>query len=205
MIRNYNANDFNACIELTSEIWKFKEHYSPVLLADFFQEIYTGLSLAESNFMKVYENNGIVKGFIFGKISNKPVLKTSYSSPLRILLRLLFLPKIKLSRKLRYFNLMLLHEKNRNKVITKKTSEVNLFVLSSDMQGKGIGKKLIYEFINACRKENLQRIILETDSKSNFGFYKHIGFNIIGKFHSPLLQDFSKDDGETYIYELKLN
>jgi hypothetical protein len=44
----------------------------------------------------------------------------------------------------------------------------------------------------------------ESDAESNYGFYEHLGFTIKGSFYSPLLQDFTNNEGKTYIYELML-
>ena len=81
---------------------------------------------------------------------------------------------------------------------------MNLFVVDPESQARGWGRKLINEFIDACKNENIERIVLETDSESNYGFYQHLGFRIKGSFHSPLLKEFSGNTGETYIYELPL-
>ena len=73
-----------------------------------------------------------------------------------------------------------------------------------EYQGKGFGKQLINEFILTCKKEGTLRIILETDAECNYGFYENLGFNHIASFGSPLQKEFSRNSGETFIFELKV-
>ncbi len=96
------------------------------------------------------------------------------------------------------------HEANRKKVLKNSISEVNLFVVDNSMQGKGVGRKLINEFITLCRNEKLPNIILETEKSSNYRFYEHLGFKVIASFDSPMQNHFNGSSGETFIYELTL-
>jgi GNAT superfamily N-acetyltransferase len=96
------------------------------------------------------------------------------------------------------------HDRNRQKVEPWESSEINLFVVDPESQGQGRGKKLINEFIAACKQTGVKRIVLETDEESNYGFYEHQGFRKDGSFFSSFLQEFSNESGETYIYELDL-
>jgi len=158
MIRNYKDTDFEACTELVNKVWQFDQHYEPPELAQLFIEIYTGGSLAASNFSKVVEEESCVKGFIFGKIENRPIPKSEYNGlngQLKILKELFSVPNVSLKAKLSYLNKINTHEVNRRKVENRKSSEVNLFIVDPDFQGSGWGKKLINEFIAICKKEHI--------------------------------------------------
>jgi len=208
MTRDYQKSDFAACQTLVNKVWEFDSHFHPPALSKLFQKIYTGGSLAASNFSRVVDEKGQVKGFLFGKIENKKIPKSEYSGfsgQLKIIFSLFFIPKVTFKAKLAYLNKINTHEINRRTVESRKCSEVNLFVVDPACQGEGWGRRLINEFIEACSKENINRIVLETDSESNLGFYQHLGFNIKGSFHSPLLQEFTGTTGKTYVYELYLN
>lgn len=207
MIRGYKESDFEECQKLVNKVWKFDKHFSPLELSRLFQKIYTGSSLSASNFLRVVDEEGKIMGFIFGKIENKRIPKSGYRGflgQLKLIVSLFFLSGVRLTKKLSYIKIINSHEKNRREVESRECSEVNLFVVDSNSQGKGWGKKLINEFIETCRKENINRIVLETDSESNFGFYQHIGFKIKGSFYSPLLKEFTGNTGNTSIYELYL-
>ena len=51
------------------------------------------------------------------------------------------------------------------------------FCISTDVQGKGYGRKLLNEFINELRNRNITNIYLLTlHGKSTEGFYRRNGF-----------------------------
>jgi ribosomal protein S18 acetylase RimI-like enzyme len=205
MIRDYQPSDFDNCVNLVNKVWEFDKHFSPVELAKLFQRIYTGGSLAESNFRKVVEEKDQLKGFLFGKIENQMIPKSEFSGflgQLKIILKLLSVKGAPFKRKWGYLKKINSHEINRRKVESRRCSEINLFVVDPESQGRGWGKKLINEFMAACQNLDIKRIVLETDRESNFGFYEHLGFKTKGSFYSPLLQEYSGESGETYVFEL---
>jgi hypothetical protein len=78
MIRDFQESDFGDCVHLVNKVWDFDKHFPPLALSELFQQIYTGSSLAESNFQKVVEENGRITGFLFGKIENRPLQKNEF-------------------------------------------------------------------------------------------------------------------------------
>jgi GNAT superfamily N-acetyltransferase len=207
MLRDYQDRDFQECVELVNRVWEFDKHFFPAELADLFARVYTGGSIAASSILKVVEENSRVIGFLFGKVEGQKLYKNEYSGirgQFRLLIRLFKIKSVSLKRKLGYLNKLNTHEINRRKIEPRKCSEVTLFVVDPDSQGKGWGKQLINEFISACKNQQKKRIVLETDKESNLGFYEHLGFESIGTFYSPLLKEFSGLSGDTFIYELLL-
>jgi hypothetical protein len=79
MIRDYQTSDFGDCVNLVNKVWEFDKHFAPPELSQLFQRIYTGSSLSESNFRKVVEENGQIKGFFFGKIENQKLYESEFS------------------------------------------------------------------------------------------------------------------------------
>ncbi len=67
MIREYSSSDYSRCREIVEEVWKFSDVFKPEQLADLFLDVYTGGSLAASNYALVIEEAGRVQGFLFGK------------------------------------------------------------------------------------------------------------------------------------------
>lgn len=207
IIRNYKESDYEDCIKLVNKVWKFDKHFNPPALSQLFQRIYTGGPLSESNFLNVVEEDGQLKGFLFGKIENQELTKDKYSNfagQLKILKRLFSIKGVTFKKKLGYLKKVKLHEINRQKVEPRESSEVNLFVVDPESQGQGWGRKLINEFIAACKTMNVNRIVLETDKESNYGFYEHLCFRIKGSFYSPIQKEYSGVSGDTYVYELYL-
>jgi GNAT superfamily N-acetyltransferase len=207
MIREYETEDFDACVELVNRVWDFDSKFEPQRLAQLFKMIYTAASLSESNFYIVIEEKQNVKGFLFGKAGSSDLYKTEYSGVLgdvKILYQLLFLKEVKIKKKLYYFKIALEHHSNRKKVNPKAVNEVNLFAVNPTSQGKGYGRQLMDTFIDYCRKLGVERITLETDKECNYGFYDHLGFSVKGEFYSPLQKEYSGVSGNTYLYELVL-
>ena len=73
MIRDFQESDFDGCAHLVNKVWDFDRHFPPSELSNLFLRIYTGSSLAESNFKKVVDENGKISGFLFGKVENQPL------------------------------------------------------------------------------------------------------------------------------------
>lgn len=60
MIRKYKESDFLACVEIVNDVWNFDNKFKPRELSEFFKKIYTGGSLAASNYNVVVVEDGIV-------------------------------------------------------------------------------------------------------------------------------------------------
>jgi|TARA_B100001971_G_scaffold212193_1_gene241642 N-acetylglutamate synthase-like GNAT family acetyltransferase len=59
----------------------------------------------------------------------------------------------------------------------RKTLMVEELVVNGDLQGKGLGKKLMMFVEGYCKKNNIKRIWLITGKDASaFGFYKKIGY-----------------------------
>ncbi len=207
MIRDFHENDFPHCARLVDRVWHFTERFKPANLADIYTKIYTASSLAESNFYRVVEEGGTVKGFLFGKCGSRSLfgkaVKSSVS-PAKLFLRFLFLNKVPLKRKLSFLRKIAQHDKNRENVEPHYENEVNLFVVDPGSQGKGYGRTLMMNFIKFCKERKAYRITVETDAESNYGFYEHLGFSLLGTFFSPVQLEYSGTSGESFVYELKL-
>lgn len=94
-----------------------------------------------------------------------------------------------------------------NNVLQDKSSygcEISLFFVSDLARGKGIGKGLMGRFIEYCRENDIQNIILMTDASCNFGFYDHCGFTRVNEVYSEFFGE-SKDEynGFAYAYSVK--
>lgn len=70
-------------------------------------------------------------------------------------------------------------------------SEVNLFILSADLRGKGYGKKLMDRYVQFCKKNALSNAFLWTTPECTYTFYEKYGFQLFRTFKvkSPALKD----------------
>lgn len=207
MFRTYVEQDFSACIEIVNVVWQFDKKFPPPPLSNLFKRMYTGGSLAASNFYIVREEENQVVGFLFGKCGDNPVYRNEYSGiwgNLRFLWQLFAVKDVPIKKKFRYVKIINAHEINRRKVEPSRINEVNLFAVDPAMQGKGYRKLLMSAYIAQCRTLHVSRVTLDTDAACNYRFYEQFGFTMKGRFYSPLQQEYSGSSGESYVYELNL-
>jgi ribosomal protein S18 acetylase RimI-like enzyme len=82
-------------------------------------------------------------------------------------------------------------------------AEVNLIIVDSKHQGKGLGKKLMDRFMKAARDSGCRLVTLYTDDQaSNWRFYEAIGFRKVATFHDGLTSYFVERDAKGIVYVL---
>ena len=207
MLRDYQTSDFDDCIAIVDQVWDFSNRFQPQSLVELFLKIYVGGSLAASNFAAVCEEEGIVKGFLFGNSGRLGLYETEYSGfwgNLAFLRQFLLLKGVPLKKKLFYLKIIGKHEQARTRIESSRDNEVNLFAVAPNTQGKGFGKLLMNEYITFCQNNNARRVTLETDKECNYKFYEHFGFTIKGEFYSALQKEYSGKSGDSFVYELIL-
>ncbi|MFW5776432.1 MAG: N-acetyltransferase family protein, partial [Spirochaetota bacterium] len=208
MIRDYRPADFSACRELVNLVWGFHARFRHVGLSRLLLEFYTRGALAASNYAKVIQRDGVVAGFIFARIETLPTPRFAWAAAVRVAVtagRLIVLPGVRWTKKRALLRMARTHERNRATVDSGQASEVTLFVVHPTLQGEGWGRKLMDGVIAACRAVGASRLVLETDSESNWGFYRHVGFAEKGSFESPLLEEFTGHPGSSWVFEMPLS
>tara|TARA_Y100001960_G_scaffold328633_1_gene417930 strand:+ start:1328 stop:2047 length:720 start_codon:yes stop_codon:yes gene_type:complete len=83
--------------------------------------------------------------------------------------------------------------------------EVNLFIVSPSLQGKGLGRKLMNRYMDFCRCNQLGRVFLWTDNDCNHGFYSKYGFSLYKRFcaYSCYGVKSSTENGMVFSIEVK--
>ncbi|CAF1235663.1 unnamed protein product [Didymodactylos carnosus] len=83
-------------------------------------------------------------------------------------------------------------------------SEINLLVLSKDLQGKGYGRLLMERYIEFCKNDkNIKSIFVWSDISCNYKFYEHYGFRLYKQFYDDRLtahDDNREDKPNAFIY-----
>jgi ribosomal protein S18 acetylase RimI-like enzyme len=199
--REYKESDYAQCEELVNQAWGFDEIFSSEALASFAKLIYTKGSVLGSNYKMVVENQGRVVGFIFGlnENVNKPGRNILFA--LGLLWRLLWIKGNKPEKK-NLLDALNIHQKNRMKVVDRGRSEIVLFVVSKEYQGKGIGKNLWSGFKDTCIESGVESVIVETNKLGASSFYERIGFQHLVNFNSPL-HELATKGGQACMYEYK--
>ncbi len=199
IFREYTEGDYDQCEELVNQSWGFDKIFSPEKLSDFAKLIYTKGSVLGSNYKMVVEAKGRVVGFIFGlnEKSRKPGIHILFR--LNLLWKLLWIKGNKPDKN-DLLNALQIHEKNRTGIVHRGRSEIVLFVVSKEYQGKGIGKKLWAGFRNMCVESGVKSVVVETNKRGASSFYEKIGFVHLVDFNSPL-HEFATKGGQACMYE----
>lgn len=199
LFREYRDGDYEACEELVNQAWGFDNIFSSKALSDIAKHIYTKGSVLGSNYRVVVEVEGNVVGFIFGlnAYSKRPGRNILFG--LGLLWKLMFIKSGKPDKN-DLINALRVHEKNRTDIVDRGMSEIVLFVVSDEYQGKGYGKRLWAGFKKQCMESGVKTIVVETNQFGASGFYERIGFKHLGDFDSPL-HEFATKGGQACIYE----
>jgi len=199
IFREYRDGDYEQCEELVNQAWGFEKIFSPKALSDVAKLIYTKGSVLGSNYKLVVEVDEKVVGFIFGlnEYSKKPGRNILFG--LGVLWKLVRIKDGKPDKN-NLINALKAHEKNRSGIVDRGRSEIVLFVVGNEYQGKGFGNKLWSGFKNQCIKSGVSSIIVETNKLGASSFYERIGFKHLGNFDSPL-HEFATKGGQACMYE----
>ena len=168
--RKYTDSDYALCEELVNRAWNFDTVFRPKEMSEIAKTIYTRGSLTESNYHCIAELNGQVAGFIFGLNENARKPKLHLGLKLSILWNI-FRIKQSTPDKKQLLTAMTEHEKSRSAHVSKRRSEIVLFVVGESHQGKGVGKHLWSGFLKDCQNSSVANIVVETNKKGASSFY----------------------------------
>ncbi len=202
--RELRKEDYDQIKKIINETWNFdsfSDHSGQVRNA---LEIYLRNCLLQQNYSRVALDKGVPVGLILGRINRdfKPLKQIPHLfaliwAGLKFSLRIFAGKKfIQQAREERRVYDKLLRERKR--VFD---GEVVLFIVSPNERGRGLGKKLIFEFLDYCREKNLNCIYLFSDTSCNYGFYDSNGFLRTGELTA---RDFSKEGSNSmrvFLYE----
>jgi len=200
LLREYREEDYVQCESLVNQAWGFDKIFAPEALANLAKGMYTKGSVLGSNYRMVVEVDGKVAGFIFGFNERSRKLGLNLIYRLTMLWRLIRVKTEKPKNKNDFINAIKDHEQNRNKLISIGKSEIILFVVGKEYQGRGYGKQLWSGFLNQCKNSGVSSILVETNKLGASSFYELLGFRHLGNFDSPL-HEFATKSGQACIYE----
>ena len=198
--REYKKEDYFFCEEMVNVAWGFDRLFESKHLQSVAKYLYTKGSLVSSNYKYVAAHQGKVVGFIFGY--NSSLSKNNLSATwlgLKATYDLNF-KKMDKQEKQQFISIIKQHQKNRAKVELANNSEIVLFVVCPEFQGKGVGTSLWKGFKNFCSSSIKSRIQVETNRAGASAFYEKLGFHHRADFDSPL-HNLATKGGQACIYE----
>ncbi|GAB6168849.1 hypothetical protein JCM1393_13090 [Clostridium carnis] len=177
--RDLVKDDYNHVKELIGEAFGFNEFIKDKKFLDLILNIYLQDCILASSFSKVAEKNNTVIGFILGDAKKD---KNHLRKPHNILSIVLTGLKIFLSSKENKTSLKEFSKINDayKEIIQGKKDNfqgcIQLFIVSKESRGLGVGKALITHLSNYMRSMNVKSLYLYTDTRCNYGFYDSQNF-----------------------------
>lgn len=206
--REIRKSDYSRVKELINEAFKFKQYTSNSKVLDIILEIYIRSCLLEQDYTEVIEENGEIMGLLFGKTNKKSNFVKNANNIWSLLVcwaRALFTAKkdkgILLDfKKVTNAYSNLIKECNDNF-----DGEVVLFIVDEKYRGRGIGKKLVNNYLDFCKSKAVRSLYLFTDSKCNYGFYDNSGFKRMGEKQININTINGPSDLGVYLYSYKVS
>ena len=197
--RKIKKQDYPYIKELVKDAW-FKDYPLSEKIKYKYATGYLHFHLGNSNFVNVATIDDKLVGFIFGRVK-----KTSFFHKLPHYLRLSFLCFSLLFSKAgrRGIKVFRYEEKLDDKLIRPYKNdlhnEINLFIINKDYRGQGIGSTLEDSFIKFCKDNSEHHVYVYTDTYSNYEYYLHKNYKIIGSTKDFLEADYVDNDSAYYL------
>lgn len=199
-IRNFEQHDYDCCENLVNEAWHFDKIFTDKNLSETALRIYTKSGICSGNVNLVAINCGKVAGFLFGF---NHLTKKNRKGRIKLTADALYsfnFKKMDKTERDKFIQALANHNKNRTAIEPGNASEICLFVVSKDLQGKHIGTRLWEAFRDSCIASGVERIRVETNKLGASGYYEKQGFTLVGDFNSPL-HELSTPGGQACMYE----
>lgn len=178
--RNLEKKDYETIKELICEAFGFKNFIKDKELLNLALDFYLKDCINESSFSKVAEKNNKVIGIILGNAKKDKNHLEKYNNMLDK--DYTEIKSIMTDKE----NIIALKEfskiKDTYKEIIKGREDyfqgcIQLFIVSKESRGLGIGKTLINHLFNYMKDMDVKSLYLYTDTRCNYGFYDSQKFN----------------------------
>ncbi|OPF51201.1 GNAT family N-acetyltransferase [Clostridium baratii] len=182
--REIAKKDYNTIKELIGEAFGFNEFINDGVFLDSVLTSYLQDCILESSFSKVAEKDNKVIGIILGKANkdNTQLIKehaffNSYSPELKSIM------EVKENEIV--INELLQIKDTYNEIIEGRKDDfqgcIQLFIVSKESRGLGIGKTLISYLFNYMRSMDVKSLYLYTDTRCNYKFYDSQNFKLLNE------------------------
>ncbi|MEA4854261.1 MAG: GNAT family N-acetyltransferase [Christensenella sp.] len=175
--RTLHKKDFPQVRKLISDIWNFERYTNNPKLLDVFAGSFLDVYLLNQNYTRVAVENDKITGLLIGRceslsVSRKPRYLFS------LLKNLAYLHISKQGRRIASIQkrFAALSAKLFDEVDDTFDAELVLILTAPIARGRGIGKKLLYDFNAFLKAHGSHSVCLITDSFCNYRFYDRLGY-----------------------------
>jgi ribosomal protein S18 acetylase RimI-like enzyme len=206
--RRYEPGDLNTCASMAEEAWPPRPGTVSKELETSGMRGYMGYYANLANWTDIACASDGVVGFLFGRIDRlpgAPVPKRSLLGELPTFIRSFFIENRMTQRSMLFTWSLFLTELKVRLRVPKSDASIEMFIVSSQHRGKGIGSELIDRFLRAARESGSSLVTVYTDDMmSNWQFYERRGFRRVGTFHDNITSHYSGLDSTGIIFALEL-
>lgn len=199
LFRSFRKTDIKDLQRLIGDAWYPEDAFSDKRLRKDLIALEATYTLIASDWKLVAEMEGEVKAVIFGRLSKPRAFWKNFLRffpLLGLFLKLLIRSRASrraLAEELDYSRAMRRLKRGRR---LGRTTECTLFIVHSDLRGKGIGKRLMQDFTLKAKQARKTNIHLFTDTSCNYGFYDAYGFRRLASCEMTSRTD--EDENETF-------
>ncbi len=205
--RSFEETDLLMCAEISAKAWSAVLNIINQEDAVKFMQSYIEYCLMMSDYTQVCLDGNKVIGLLFGsegKDSKRKLSKEEQLKKRQLLWKIATGEYGKVNNRMRFLTAFIISEIKVKFYCLKFDSEVVLFIVDKEYQGRGIGRKLLSDFLNYSRDNGSKTIFLYTDIESNWRFYEMFGFEKIREFHDNGLSVMTGKKTMSFIYRYKL-
>ena len=177
--REVDKRDYGDLKKLINDAWHFEKYINKPKSVQHMLNANMRLALLSQNYTQVAELNGEVVGYLYGRVDGKSIpLKNLVHIPHILYHGASLFFKSRHERNLirGFLNMIKVYMKLLKNTKSNYDGELVFFVVSSKCRGKGIGKKLLNNYLDYCRRHSVKNIYVYTDVNCNYGFYDFNGF-----------------------------
>lgn len=185
----YEDKYLESCARLIETTWQFHKEFKNMGDKSVIYKFYVLSCLNYSEHLDlIVDDKDEVLGILFGSIENESSSQTKkYKKQEKALKRWAFRELSKGNFGDRKVALQRLKELQANDAAGEQfshlfESEINLFIVSPELRGKGLGIKLMDRYMEFCKKNNLKSAFLWTDMECSYTFYEKYGFKFFKDF-----------------------
>ena len=202
--RDLNTKDYEKIKELIKDAFQFENFIKEPKLLEMSLDMYLQETLATTSFYKVAEKDGNVIGFIFGYANkdenNMGTFEYKPNLDEKEITSLMQIDENKSA--LEDFEKISIAYKNLIKGCEENfQGGINLFVVSPESRGLGVGKTLINSLYSYMKDQAVNSMYLFTDTRCNYGFYDSQNFKRIKE--SPVSFNSLDTNLTAFLYEYK--
>jgi ribosomal protein S18 acetylase RimI-like enzyme len=157
--RPYVEDDLLRCAELSVNAWPVVLMITDKENAYLFMQSYTEFSLLLSDYTEVCCDNRKVVGFLFGLLGKKKLSKEEKKKKGKLLWHFITGKYGRIKKSFRFLCAFILSEIKVKILCSRFDGEVILFIVDKEYQGRGIGRKLLTNFLNYARNKSLKTFI----------------------------------------------